>query len=149
LLFDERSVFCHAAEGPFMGVTSEPTLLNLERMFPGDGEMAQRMPAFDWSRSAIGAPQDWPQNLRIALGLCLTSRFPAHVWWGPSRTLFYNDACRSLLGPAKHPAVLGRSGCDAWPESWDTIGPMIERVFAHGDGLSADLEMLLARSVAQ
>jgi signal transduction histidine kinase len=90
------------------------------------------MRVFDWSRTPLGSPHAWPENLRIALGICLTSRFPMHVWWGPELTLFYNDGYISFLGKSKHPAVLGRSGREAWSEVWDTIGPMIEGVLRTG-----------------
>src|SRR5690348_6594119 len=121
---------------------------DLTRIFPGDSEMARRMREVDWSRSALGPPQVWPQNLRIALGICLTSRFPMHVWWGPSLTLFYNDACISFLGPTKHPVMLGRSGREAWAEVWVTISPMIDRVFADGTASwSEDMRMFFARAL--
>ncbi len=90
------------------------------------------MRAFDWAGTPLGSPDTWPENLRIALGICLTSCFPMHVWWGPELTLFYNDAYISFLGKAKHPAVLGRSGREAWSELWDTLGPMIESVLRTG-----------------
>jgi hypothetical protein len=83
---------------------------DLTRIFPGDSEMARRMRAHDWSRTPVGKPETWPQNLRTALSICLTSKFPMHVWWGPELTLFYNDAYISFLGAGKHPAVLGGSG---------------------------------------
>lgn len=51
-----------------MSVTIEATRRSLEHIFPGDGEMARRMPALDWSQRALGAPQSWPENLRITLG---------------------------------------------------------------------------------
>jgi signal transduction histidine kinase len=122
--------------------------IDLARLFPGDSEMAGRMRAFDWSRTALGEPATWPQNLRVALGICLASRFPMHVWWGRSLTLFYNDAFISFLGPAKHPAVLGRSGREAWSEIWEMIGPMVERVFATGQASwSEDALMFFDRAL--
>jgi signal transduction histidine kinase/DNA-binding response OmpR family regulator len=104
----------------------------LDRIFPGDSEMARRMRSLDWSQCPLGLPESWPLTLRTAIGICLTSRFPMHIWWGPSLTLFYNDAYISFLGRAKHPAVLGRPGSAAWSEIWDTISPMIQRVFSQG-----------------
>ena len=56
----------------------------LERIFPGDSELAQLMRAFNWSETSLGHPTTWPQNLQIALGICLTSRFPLNMWWGSS-----------------------------------------------------------------
>jgi signal transduction histidine kinase/GAF domain-containing protein len=95
--------------------------------------MARRMREYDWAKTPVGDPSSWPESLRIALSICTTSRFPIFVWWGPSLTLFYNDAYISFLGPSKHPGMLGRSARDAWPEIWETIGPMIQHVFETGE----------------
>src|SRR5262249_52889042 len=100
--------------------------------------------------TALGQPETWPVNLRVALGVCLTSRFPMHVWWGRPLTLFYNDAYIALLGPSKHPAALGHSGRDACVEIWDTIGPTIERVFSDGTASwSEDILMFFDRELPQ
>jgi hypothetical protein len=45
----------------------------LRALFPGDGEMAGRMRAFDWTTTELGAPARWPESLRVAAGACLTS----------------------------------------------------------------------------
>jgi hypothetical protein len=73
-------------------------------LFPGDGEMAHRMREHAWAESALGDPHGWPASLRTACRICLTSRFPMIVWWGPDLTFFYNDAYLPLLG-SKHPAL--------------------------------------------
>jgi signal transduction histidine kinase len=120
----------------------------LARIFPGDSELAGRMRTFDWAATELGEPRRWPVNLKVALQICLASRFPMHVWWGPSLTLFYNDAYISFLGSQKHPAVLGRSGREAWSEIWPTIGPMIESVIATGvASWSEDILMFFERQV--
>lgn len=132
-----------------MGV-SHDKVAELERIFPGDSEMARRMRVYDWAATPLGPPQLWPQNLHIALGICLSSLFPMHLWWGPSMTLFYNDAYISFLGPGKHPAVLGGSGRDAWAEIWHTIGPMIEQVFTDGIATwSEDMMMFIDRALPE
>jgi signal transduction histidine kinase/DNA-binding response OmpR family regulator len=125
-----------------------PTENALKRLFPGDSEMAQRMREFDWAQSSLGAAESWPQSLRTALGICLTSRFPLHLYWGTGLTLFYNDSCIPLLGPAKYPALLGRSGQDAWAGVWDSIGPMIENIFSTGEaGCSEDIPVFFDRDL--
>ncbi|GIJ46497.1 histidine kinase [Virgisporangium aliadipatigenens] len=108
--------------------------------FPGDGEMAARMRAFDWPASPLGAPDTWDPGLRSAVEICLTSRFPMIVWWGPELRFFYNDAYRSLLG-SKHPA-LGKPGSEVWGEIWHIIGPMLEGVLETGEATWSD-DMLL------
>ena len=34
----------------------------LERLFPGDSEMARRMRALDWAATDFGPPENWPEN---------------------------------------------------------------------------------------
>ena len=104
----------------------------LERLFPGDSEMARRMRALDWSATDFGPPENWPENLRVAVSICLPCRFPIVIWWGKRFCLLYNDAYLPWLTEGKHPRVLGRPGIECWPEIWDSIGPMLESVLATG-----------------
>src|SRR5215207_8347089 len=105
----------------------------LRRVFPGDGEVAARLRQLDWTSNDLGTPDTWPQTLQTAIAIFLASRIPMQVWWGPSRSLIYNDAAIELLGP-RHPGVLARSGREAWPEEvWTTIGPAVDHVFATGE----------------
>ena len=55
----------------------------LQRIFPGDSEMAQRMRTFDWASTPVGPVAYWPQSLKNAIGMMLNSRFPLLVLWGP------------------------------------------------------------------
>lgn len=120
----------------------------LTEIFPGESELAGRMRALDWSKTDLGPPAQWPQNLRIAVSLCLTSRLPVVVYWGPNHTVLYNDAYISFLGPSKHPRSLGRPGQECWNEIWDTIGPMLEGVRYSGRATwSNDMQMFFSRAV--
>ena len=118
------------------------------QIFPGDSELAGLMRALDWSKTDLGAPERWPANLRVAVSLCLTSRLPVVVYWGPHHTALYNDAYVSFLGPGKHPRSLGRPGQECWREIWDTIGPMLEGVrYTASSTLSNDVRMFFARAL--
>ena len=88
--------------------------------------------------SDLGPPGRWPENLRTAVSLCLTSRFPILIWWGPDLNVLYNDAYIPFLGRAKHPSSLGRPGREVWAEIWDTIGPMLEGVRRTGAATWSD-----------
>jgi hypothetical protein len=59
------------------------------------------MRAFDWSSNDLGPTEHWPENLRVAVCLCLNSRFPIVLWWGPRLALLYNDACLTWLTEAR------------------------------------------------
>jgi PAS domain S-box-containing protein len=85
----------------------------------GGGEMGARMRAMDWSQTALGAANTWPQSLRSTVSMLLPSKAQIIVFWGPEFTVLYNDAYRPVFG-AKHPSALGLPGREAWSEIWDS-----------------------------
>src|SRR5579862_5053120 len=93
----------------------------------GGGEMARLVRAKDWSRTPLGPIEQWPQSLKTSVSICLASRFPIVMYWGPEYVVLYNDAYSSILG-SKHPWALGQCCRDCWAEIWDTIGPMLDGV---------------------
>src|SRR5690348_4614350 len=116
-------------------------------LFGGGSEMARAMAAKDWSATAVGSPEHWPAALRTAVEICLSSRFPICMTWGPDYTTFYNDAYLPIIGALRHPRYLGGSFKECWSEIWDVIGPMIDGVLATGQATySEDLLLLIARS---
>ncbi|MGQ0573865.1 MAG: PAS domain-containing protein [Pseudonocardia sp.] len=111
---------------------------------PGAGEMARRLAELDWAATPIGPAQRWPASLRTAVGICLASRHPMVIWWGPELVLIYNDAWIPILGPAKHPA-LGKPGAAVWPEMWHIIGEQLSDVLRTGEATWSDDQLLPAR----
>ena len=106
------------------------------------------MRAFDWSASALGSPHGWPEPLKYAVALCVTSRFPIVMYWGPDRTMLYNDPCIPFLGEAKHPRYLGRPGREAWSDIWDAVDPLFEHVQRTGDATwSTDYQFFFSRNL--
>ena len=111
----------------------------------GGGEMGALMRAKDWSATPLGAVEGWPQSLRTAVSILLNSRYPMFIFWGPQLIKIYNDGYRPITGD-KHPWALGRPGPEVWPEIWDAIGPMVERVVRHGEATwSDDLQLFMQR----
>ena len=108
------------------------TLSNRSRIFPGDGEMAALMRAKDWGSTALGDPEQWPQSLKVAVGILLTSRFEMWLGWGPDVNFLYNDAYRPTLG-MKHPNSLGMPTKELWSEIWDDVEPRIRSVYERGE----------------
>ncbi|RXN88232.1 response regulator receiver protein [Achromobacter aloeverae] len=94
--------------------------------------MSRRIRDFDWDATPLGGPEKWSQSLRSALSLCISSRFPVILWFGPDFRVLYNDAYIPFLGAGKHPHALGSAGADCWREIWPTIGPMLEGVYRTG-----------------
>jgi two-component sensor histidine kinase len=108
----------------------------------GGGDMGMRTRAFDWASTSIGAPETWPQSLRVTVRLILNTRHPMFIWWGPDLIQFYNDAYAETMGAERHPSGLGAHGRDCWQEIWPVIGPQIEYVMA-GKGSTWDEERLI------
>ena len=98
--------------------------------------------AYDWTKTPLGPPDGWPQSLKTAVRLLLTSQHPMFIWWGPELIQFYNDAYRQTMGPERHPSALGQCGYDCWTEIWDIIGPQIEFVMA-GKGATWHVDQLV------
>jgi hypothetical protein len=113
----------------------------IESVLSGGGEMGERMRAFDWSTTAIGSPEQWPQSLRICVRIILDSGYPMAICWGPDYTLLYNDAQRVLFG-TKHPAALGRGTREMFPEAWDSVGPLYDRVMQQGQAYTTLTDQL-------
>lgn len=118
-----------------------------DAIFAGGGEMGALMRSIDWSQTPLGPVEQWPQSLHTALSICLLSRFPMLLWWGPELVMLYNDAYRPILGTTKHPRSMGQQGRECWPEIWDVIGPMLEGVLHQGEATwSANQLLLLDRN---
>jgi signal transduction histidine kinase len=100
-------------------------------IFVGNGEMAELMRRHDWASISLGPPERWPEGLKVALRLLLTSRFEMWLGWGPDIAFFYNDAYRPTLG-IKHPKSLGAPTRVLWAEIWDELKDRIESVYRDG-----------------
>jgi PAS domain S-box-containing protein len=112
------------------------------------GEMAKRIRDHDWSGTPLGPESGWPQSLRLALAVCLHSRFPMFIWWGPELVTLYNDDYIPILG-ARHPHALGGSAPEIWPEVWDLVAPQVDAVMERGESTWNDrVRMLVNRDGA-
>ena len=134
----------------FSETSSAETLSGTHAFFlAGGGEMGERIRAFDWASTPLGAVEQWPQSLLTLASTSIRSRFPIVIWWGREHyTMLYNDSYIPFLGKTKHPGWLGRSGRDCWREIWPTIGPMLESVFETGlPTWSEDLLLVLERNL--
>ena len=101
-------------------------------VFAGGGEMGTLIRSKCWSSTPLGPPKSWPQSLKIALGILISSRYQMWLGWGEDLSFFYNDAYRPTLG-VKHTWALGSSTRDVWKEIWPDIGPRIEHVLKCGE----------------
>lgn len=115
-----------------MNAAADPPAESWLDQYADRSDLGALVAAHDWSSTPLGHPDTWPQSLRIVVGVCLTTRFPMLIAWGPDLIKIYNDGYRLLLGSEKHPRALGAPAREIWPEIWDTIGPMFEKVLAGG-----------------
>ena len=115
-----------------------------QHIFAGDSEMARRMRAMDWAATAFGPLAKWPQSLRTAVSICIASRFPMIVWWGPTLSVLYNDAYIPIF-QQKHPSALGKTGREACGEAWDVFSPLFERVMKDGGAAWSEDKLLELR----
>ena len=107
--------------------------------------MAAHVKAFDWSTTPIGSIDEWPQSLRTALQMLLTSKAPMQILWGAEYVQFYNDPYIPIAGN-KHPTALGQRGSECWQEVWDFAGPLLDSVRLTGQAtLSEDQLLVLNR----
>ena len=97
-------------------------------LFPmGKSRMAKRFRETDWSHTALGAMDSWPDILRLSIENALNISFPVGIAWGKELIHLYNDAYAELLAQ-KHPHVLGRPTKEVWPEVWEEVKLMIDQV---------------------
>jgi signal transduction histidine kinase len=112
------------------------------RFLAGGGELGGLIRAHDWSRTPLGPPESWPQALRIAVGIMLTSRQPIWIGWGDDLTYLYNDPYKAIIG-GKHPEALGRPTRVVWSEIWDVIEPMLSQAQRGSEGTYVESQLLI------
>jgi PAS domain S-box-containing protein len=107
--------------------------------------MARRVRNFDWSSTPLGAIRNWQQSLVTAVDILLASGHAMQLAWGPQQIVFYNDAYAPMLGD-RHPSALGLPFCQAWPDIWEEIEPLVQRVFAGETVRFEDMPLVMTRN---
>lgn len=97
-----------------------------EQFLSGGGEMGELIRSMDWSETALGPVELWPQSLRTSVSLCLSSTFPILIAWGPETIQIYNDSYRPICG-AKHPVSMGQSFKVCWETALPVVGDAFDR----------------------
>ncbi|KIG10678.1 response regulator [Caballeronia concitans] len=108
----------------------------------GGGEMGVLIRGFDWTQTTLGEPVHWPQSLKTAIRIMLTSRQPIWIGWGRDLLFFYNDAYKSIIG-GKHPHALGQPTSAVWREIWNDIGPLLDTALAGVEGTFVEQKLLI------
>ena len=122
---------------------SEPKGLSIASGFlAGGGEMGALMRALDWRATPLGPSEQWPQSLKTAVRIMLTSRQPIWIGWGPELIYLYNDPYKSIIG-GKHPWALGKPTSIVWQEIWGDIGPMLATAMTGNEGTYVEEQLLV------
>ena len=108
--------------------------------------MGRRIREFDWAGHPLGPSEGWPQSLKVAVRIMLTSRYAMWMGWGPEFYFFCNDAYAPTLG-LKWESALGLSARKVWVEIWSDVGPRAESVVRSGEATwDESLLLFLERS---
>ena len=112
-------------------------------VFRADQEIGRDLAAVDWKSTPLGPVDGWPQSLRTAVNILLSSRFAMWMAWGPELTFFCNAAYRRDTLGLKYPWALGRPASEVWAEIWADISSAdrarpVERGGDLGRGPDAD-----------
>lgn len=99
-------------------------------VFSADLEVGHDLAQVDWAATPLGVPGQWPQSLRTAVDILLSTRFSMWMAWGPELTFFCNAAYRRDTLGSKYPWALGKPARQVWAEIWDDIGPRIDGVLS-------------------
>lgn len=108
----------------------------------GGGELGALIRAFDWPSTPLGEPKSWPQSLKLAVRIMLTSRQPIWIGWGKELTYLYNDPYKSIIG-GKHPWALGQPTAVVWQEIWADVGPMLATAMTGTEGTYVEEQLLI------
>ncbi len=111
-------------------------------MFLGRGELAALMQGFDWQATPLGPPEYWPNALKTAVRIMLTSQQPIWIGWGGELIFLYNDPYKSIIG-GKHPWALGQPASVVWREIWPDIGPMLAKAMGGDEGTYVEAQLLI------
>ncbi|ESQ87467.1 hypothetical protein ABAC460_19260 [Asticcacaulis sp. AC460] len=111
-------------------------------LFRGDSETAALMRERDWSKTSLGPVSGWPQSLKTAVRIMLTSRQPIWIGWGADLVFLYNDPYKSIVG-GKHPHMLGQPTSVVWAEIWEDIGPLLASAMGGSEGTYVEEQLLI------
>lgn len=101
---------------------------------------------FDWSQTSLGSMQDWSPTILTIIMHMLSSSDPCVIFWGPERTIVYNEPYTSLIG-ALHPTALGASAKVKFGSIWQPFEKLIQGIEQSGCAAKQDTyRSLLNRS---
>ncbi|KAE8848441.1 hypothetical protein PTNB85_02284 [Pyrenophora teres f. teres] len=102
------------------------TIFTVKIQSPDLREHVERIRKVNWSRTSLGPISSWSYELHVLVSTLMLETRPAALFLGPEHTTLYNLAYGAVTG-SRHPAILGQSIIDAWPELADPISATMAR----------------------
>jgi PAS domain S-box-containing protein len=96
--------------------------------------MYELIDQFDWSKTSLGPMTSWSEPLRSAVRLALNTKAPVLIVGGEEMIQIYNDAFAAMIG-SRHPGALGVVGKEFWHDQWNSVGPIVKKVWSTGEGI--------------
>ncbi|MBP4142497.1 PAS domain S-box protein [Flavobacterium sp. P4023] len=84
----------------------------------GGGKMGDLIRKKDWTKTPLGLPEKWSQNLQAAVSLVLNNPLPMYIAWGKECTQIYNDAYLPILGKQQQLDSLDFKPSDTLSQVW-------------------------------
>ena len=81
----------------------------------------------DWEETPLGRMEGWHPRIQQTFKQIIVDSRPIAIFWGPSRTVVYNEAYSKCVG-SRHPTLLGKSVNEAWPEAASRLEETMETV---------------------
>jgi len=104
--------------------------------------MGELIRAFDWKKTTLGSPENWPQSLKTCVRIMLTSRQPIWIGWGKDLIKLYNDPYKDIVG-GMHPWALGQPASVVWKNIWEDIEPLLKTVMEKDEGTYVESQLLI------
>jgi len=108
----------------------------------GGGKLGELIRAYNWEKTPLGTPENWPQSLKTCVRIMLTSRQPIWIGWGKDLIKLYNDPYKDIVG-GMHPWALGQPASAVWKNIWEDIEPMLRTVMEKDQGTYVESQLLI------
>ncbi|MBA4853004.1 ATP-binding protein [Emticicia sp. BO119] len=114
----------------------------IHEFLAGGGEMGERIRNFDWSKTSLGKPEYWPQELKTCVRIMLSSQQPIWIGWGKDLIKLYNDTYIDIVR-GKHPVALGQPASVVWKDIWKDINPLLSKAMLKDEGTYVESQLLI------
>ncbi|KAF2816750.1 uncharacterized protein BDZ99DRAFT_374694 [Mytilinidion resinicola] len=102
--------------------------------------------AINWSKTSLGAMNQWPQHLCTIVNIVMKDVNPAMIFWGNDVVMIYNEAYIQVLGQVLGVSCMGKSARLAVSDYWGHFEPIIQHVQSTGASvMTHDLPLFLDR----